>query len=86
MSRTDSWTVVLWALAAINLANGVWMLVGSDDEITPPALTLAYAEALRSHGGAVDVTVTPGLPHNILLEPVTIDRLKDVVGANGTGR
>ena len=26
----DSWAVVLWALAAINLANGVWMLVGPE--------------------------------------------------------
>jgi predicted esterase len=67
-------------------STGIWMLVGSDDDITPPALTLAYAEALRSRGGAVDVTVAPGLPHNILLEPVTIDRLKGVVGANGASR
>jgi len=30
MSRTDSWAVVLWVLAAINLANGVWMLVAPE--------------------------------------------------------
>ena len=60
-------------------STGVWMLVGSDDEVTPPVLTLAYAEALRKHGGTVNVTVASGLPHNILLEPVTIDRLKDIV-------
>jgi pimeloyl-ACP methyl ester carboxylesterase len=65
-------------------STGIWMLVGSDDEVTPPALTLAYAEALRKHGGSVNVTVAPGLPHNILLEPVTIDRLKDIV--SGVGR
>ena len=59
----------------------VWMLVGSDDQITPPALTLAYADALRNRGIAVDVTVAPGLPHNILLAPVALDRLKDLVAA-----
>jgi pimeloyl-ACP methyl ester carboxylesterase len=59
----------------------IWMLVGSDDKITPPALTLAYADALRNRGIAVDVTVAPGLPHDILLEPVALDRLKDVVAA-----
>jgi acetyl esterase/lipase len=47
-------------------------------------LTLAYAEALRKHGGTVNVTVAPGLPHSILLEPFTIDRLKDIV--SGAGR
>jgi acetyl esterase/lipase len=57
------------------------MLVGSDDKITPPTLTLAYADALRNRGIAVDVTVAPGLPHDILLEPVALDRLKDVVAA-----
>jgi acetyl esterase/lipase len=67
-------------------STGVWMLVGSDDQVTPPALTLAYAEALRSRGGTVNVTVAPGLPHNLLLEPVTIDRLKEVIGVNGAGR
>jgi len=30
MSRTDSWTVTLWVLAAINLANGIWMLLGPE--------------------------------------------------------
>jgi predicted esterase len=67
-------------------STGVWMLVGSDDQVTPPALTLAYAEALRSRGGTVNVTVAPDLSHNILLEPVTIDRLKEVVGINGASR
>ena len=30
MSRTDNWAVVLWVLAAINLANGIWMLAGPE--------------------------------------------------------
>jgi predicted esterase len=57
------------------------LLVGGDDPVTPPALTQAYAEALRNHGAKIDLTVAPGLTHNILLEPVTIERLKDLVGA-----
>jgi predicted esterase len=57
------------------------LLVGSDDPVTPPALTQAYAEALRIHGAKIDLTVAPGLTHNILLEPGTIARLKDLVGA-----
>jgi len=30
MSRTDSWRMLLWVLAGINLANGMWMLVGPE--------------------------------------------------------
>jgi len=56
----------------------VWLLAGSDDQITPSALTLAYAEALRSRNVAVNVTMAPGLGHNILLEPIAMERLKEV--------
>jgi acetyl esterase/lipase len=49
-------------------------------------LTLAYAEALRNRGVAVDVTVSPWLGHNILLDPIAIERLKEVVGAIGSGQ
>jgi acetyl esterase/lipase len=56
----------------------VWLLAGSDDQITPSALTLAYAEALRSRNVAVNVTIAPGLGHNILLEPIAMERLKEV--------
>ena len=30
MSRTDSWAIVLGVLAAINLANGIWMLLAPE--------------------------------------------------------
>jgi hypothetical protein len=62
------------------------MLVDGDDQITPPALTLACAEALRNRGVAVDVTVSSGLGYNILLEPIAIERLKDVAGAIDSSR
>jgi alpha-beta hydrolase superfamily lysophospholipase len=70
----------------IPAATKISLLVGSDDQITPPALTLAYADALRSHNVGVTVVVAPGLPHNILLEPIAMERLKDLVDANDTGR
>jgi predicted esterase len=57
------------------------LLIGSDDPVTPPALTQAYADALRNHRAKFDVAVMPGLTHNILLEPVTMARLKDLIGA-----
>jgi pimeloyl-ACP methyl ester carboxylesterase len=63
----------------------IWLLVGSDDQIAPSALTLAYAEALRNRNVAVNVTIAPGLGHNILLEPVAMERLKDVAAAIDAG-
>jgi pimeloyl-ACP methyl ester carboxylesterase len=64
----------------------IWLLVGSDDQIAPSALTLAYAEALRNRNVAVNVTIAPGLGHNILLEPVAMERLKEVVDTIDTGK
>jgi pimeloyl-ACP methyl ester carboxylesterase len=64
----------------------VWLLVGGDDQITPAALTLAYAEALRNRNVAVNVTIAPGLRHNILLEPIAIERLKEVASTIDAGR
>jgi len=63
----------------------IWLLVGSDDQIAPSALTLAYAEALRNRNIAVNVTIAPGLGHNILLEPVAMERLKEVADTIDTG-
>jgi pimeloyl-ACP methyl ester carboxylesterase len=64
----------------------IWLLVGSDDQTTPSALTLAYAEALRNRNVAVNVTIAPGLGHDILLEPIAMERLKEVAGTIDTGR
>jgi predicted esterase len=70
----------------VPLSTKVSMLVGSDDQTTPPNLTLAYAEKLQNRGVAVDVTISPGLGHNILLEPVAMDRLKGIVGTLGAAQ
>jgi pimeloyl-ACP methyl ester carboxylesterase len=64
----------------------IWLLVGSDDQITPSALTLTYAEALRNRNVAVNVTIAPGLSHNILLEPIAMERLKEVASTIDAGR
>jgi pimeloyl-ACP methyl ester carboxylesterase len=58
----------------------IWLLVGSEDQVTPQSLTLAYADALRNRNVAVNVTIAPGLGHNILLDPIAMDRLKEVAG------
>jgi pimeloyl-ACP methyl ester carboxylesterase len=64
----------------------IWLLVGSDDQIAPSALTLAYAEALRNRNIPVNVTIAPGLGHNILLEPVAMERLQEVASTIDAGR
>ena len=64
----------------------LWLLVGSDDQVTPSALTLAYAEALRNRSVAVNVTIAPGLSHNILLEPIAMERLKELANTVDAGR
>jgi alpha-beta hydrolase superfamily lysophospholipase len=64
----------------------LWLLVGSDDQITPSALTLAYADALRHRNIAVNVTIASGLGHRILLEPVAMERLKEVASTIDAGR
>lgn len=86
------WERPVRSLSPIALTDGIppsariSLLVGSDDNVTPPSLTLAYAEALQKRGVKVDVTVAPGLPHNILRTPVAMDHLLAIVGAVRTGR
>jgi hypothetical protein len=50
------------------------------------SLTIAYAAALRDRGISVDVTIAPDLGHNILLEPVAMDRLKKIVSTFGAAQ
>ena len=86
------WERPVRSLSPLALVDGVpasakiWLLVGSDDQTTPQALTLAYAEALRSRNVAVNVTIAPGLRHNILLEPVVMERLKEIASTIDAGK
>ena len=57
----------------------VRMLVGEHDDVAPPSLTREYEAALKRHGANVRVTVAPGLPHDILLEPVAFQELRELV-------
>jgi predicted esterase len=44
----------------------VRMVVGEQDDNAPPKDTIAYADALKSHGVDVKVRIEPGLGHNIM--------------------
>lgn len=49
----------------------VRLIVGQDDDVTPPDMSLRYAEVLRKGGLDAQATVLPGLGHNIMFtQPV----------------
>ena len=79
------WSAPVKSLSPIELADKVLpsvlvrLLVGSEDPVAPAAMSQHYADVLHSHGDDVTVTVAPGLEHDILLEPVTLDALKALV-------
>jgi predicted esterase len=56
----------------------VRLVVGQDDDVTPPADSHAYAAALRERGIDVSVDEVPGLGHNILFAPRVVDAITDV--------
>ena len=53
----------------VALETVVRLVVGANDDVTPPADSHAYAAALRERGIDVSVDVVPGLGHNILFDP-----------------
>jgi alpha-beta hydrolase superfamily lysophospholipase len=57
----------------------VRLVVGDQDDVTPPADSQAYATALRARGVDASVNVAPGLGHNILFAPAVRDALRDVL-------
>ena len=53
------------------------LLVGEDDEVTPPDLSRRYAETLRKRGVDAQVTVVPGLGHDITFtQPVFAEAVR----------
>jgi pimeloyl-ACP methyl ester carboxylesterase len=80
-------TLPTTSLSPVDLASQVptstrvRMVVGSQDATAPPRFTEEYADALRKRGVEAAVTIAPGLEHNILLEPVVIEQLKQLVEA-----
>lgn len=87
LQKNAIWQQPVSSLSPLDLARKVpkstkvWLVVGSNDDVAPPELTQEYAKALREHGNEAQVTVTPALPHDILLEPVTMEKLKELVEA-----
>ena len=59
----------------------VRLVVGQNDDVTPPAYSHAYATALRDRGIDVSVDVIPGLGHNILFASRVFDIAADVLTA-----
>ncbi|HEY6307763.1 MAG TPA: alpha/beta fold hydrolase [Candidatus Angelobacter sp.] len=55
------------------------LLVGSQDDVAPPEFTQEFATAARPTGADIKVILAPGLPHDILLEPVAYEQLKLLV-------
>jgi pimeloyl-ACP methyl ester carboxylesterase len=79
------WSVPVKSLSPIELAGKVLpsvrvrLLVGSEDPVAPAEMSERYAEVLRNHVDDVKVTIMPGLEHDILLEPVTLEALRTLV-------
>jgi pimeloyl-ACP methyl ester carboxylesterase len=70
------------SLQPLDLAPGVRrdvvvrLLVGSEDETTPPDQSRTYATTLQRHGVDAEMTVVPGLGHNIMFQPVIFAALE----------
>jgi len=83
--RNPMWLLPVGSLSPIETSGTVApsvhvrMLVGSKDDVAPPELTERYAAALRARGIDVIATIAPGLPHNILLEPIAYEQLNALV-------
>ena len=73
------------SLQPLNLADDVApgtivrLVVGEEDDVTPPAHSQAYAKALRERGVDASVVVVPGLGHNILFAPSVFDTVTEVL-------
>jgi pimeloyl-ACP methyl ester carboxylesterase len=81
------WSAPVRSLSPLDLAGNVLpsvrvrLLVGAGDNVAPRDLSERYAEALRAHGGDVTIAILPGLEHDILLEPVTLDALRNLAAS-----
>jgi pimeloyl-ACP methyl ester carboxylesterase len=64
---------------AVSPAVHIALLTGAGDNIVPPSICRGYVEALRKRVHNVTFTIAPGLGHDMLLEPVTYDALKNLV-------
>jgi pimeloyl-ACP methyl ester carboxylesterase len=73
------------SLQPMDLAPGVRrdvivrMVVGADDETTPPQQSRDYASALQQRGIDASVVVAPGLGHNIMFQPIVFGVLEQLL-------
>jgi len=52
----------------------VAIVVGGKDDVTPPALSVAYADALRTRGISVDLSILTGVDHVAVINaPAVLD-------------
>ena len=88
MQKQDNnpiWTAPIRSLSPQELASRVSpaahvsVLVGAEDDVAPPSMSSNYAATLKKHVPHVTLTIAPGLGHEILLEPVTYEALKNLV-------
>lgn len=71
----------LQTVGGIKRSTRVAILVGAADQITPPALSRSYAEALALRGIATDFRILPGKGHSILDDPETVAALQRLAAA-----
>ena len=57
----------------------VRMIVGAEDDVAIPEDSRRYAEALQQRGVDVQLTIEPGLGHNILVTPAAFRELGSLV-------
>ena len=57
----------------------VRLVVGSEDDVVMPAASRRYAEALQRQGVDAQLTIEPGLGHNILVTPAAFRELGSLV-------
>ena len=56
------------------------ILVGANDDVAPPAISRAFADAVRPHIAEANFVIVPNQAHNMLLEPPVMDALRQLVG------
>ena len=83
------WDELISSLMPLSLVDGiardtrVRLLAGENDDVILPEDIRRYAAALREHGIDVQLTLVPGLGHNILMSPEAFRELGLLVAALG---
>ena len=57
----------------------VAVIAGAEDKVVPPSISTRYVDALKKRVKDVTLTIAPGSGHDMLLDPVVYDVLKNLV-------